>query len=73
MESKYLEFIEVKDTGKTKVWQIISKTSGFILGHIRWWGAWRQYCFFPSPETLFNIQCMQDIQNFIKQAMQERK
>ena len=47
-ESKYIEFDLVGDTGKTEIWNILSKASEFILGQIRWYGPWRQYCFYPS-------------------------
>ena len=72
-ESKYLEFDKVGSTGKTEVWNILSKTSGFILGQIKWYGAWRQYCFYPSPNSIFNIGCMDDIKKMINELMSARK
>ncbi len=72
-ESKYLEFFRAGYTGKTEVYDILSKSSGFILGHIRWYSPWRQYCFWPSSQTVFNVGCLQDIQTFIAELMAERK
>lgn len=72
-ESKYMEFNKIGDTGKTEIWDILSKSSGFILGKIKWYGPWRQYCFFPSGNTVFNNGCMQDIQKAIKELMNKRK
>lgn len=72
-ESKYLEFFKAGHTGKTEVYDVLSKHQGSILGHIKWYGAWRQYCFWPSPETIFNPDCMADIIEFIKELMAERK
>ena len=72
-QSKYMEFDKVGDTGKTEIWNILSKSSGYILGQIKWYGSWRQYCFFPSGQCVFNIQCMNDINNVIKELMAERK
>lgn len=40
------------------VWQVQSVRSDIELGQIRWHGAWRQYCFFPSAETIFNNDCL---------------
>jgi hypothetical protein len=36
-----------------------------------WYGAWRQYCFFPSEEMIFSSGCMQDIIKFIQNLMEE--
>ncbi len=65
--SKYIEFDKVGSTGKTDVWNILSKRSGYILGKIKWYGSWRQYCFFPAAETVFNKTCMEDVIKFIKE------
>jgi len=71
--SKYMEFDKVGDTGKTEIWNIISKSSEFILGQIKWYGPWRQYCFFPSPNSVFNNGCMEDIKKFIGELMSARR
>ncbi len=73
IESRYMEFDKVGDTGKTEIWNIISKSSGFILGQIRWFGAWRQYCFYPSANCIFNTSCISDISGMIKELMAQRK
>ena len=71
--SKYIEFDMVGDTGKTEIWNIISKSNNFILGQIRWYGPWRQYCFYPTPHTVFNPTCMEDISKQIKELMVKRR
>lgn len=73
VKSKYMEFDKIGDTGKTEIWNILSKSSGFILGKISWYGPWRQYCFLPSPNSVFNNSCMSDIQKFIKILMEDRR
>lgn len=76
MESEYLDFEEVANARpdmKTKVWAVRSKRHGNVLGFIRWYGAWRQYTFWPSEGTIWNPQCMADIQTFINGRMAERK
>ena len=64
-ESKYIEFFKVASLPKTDVYNILSKRSEFILGQIKWFGRWRTYCFFPASESVFNNECLKDIQNFI--------
>ena len=73
LESKFMEFDKAGDTGKTEIWNILSKSSGFILGKIKWYGPWRQYCFFPSGNSVFNIGCMDDIKKAITELMDRRK
>ena len=70
----HLEFVETKDTGKTKVWNVRSSHAPKPkLGEIRWYWAWRRYAFFPEPNTLFDVRCMSMISKFISDQMDERK
>ena len=71
--SKYLEFKQVPYEGKTKRFNIISKNSGDILGRISWYSPWRQYCFSPAFETIWNKDCLNDIQDFLQHLMDGRK
>jgi len=64
--SKYLEFKELESKPKTKVIEVISKIHGDRLGIIKWFGRWRQYAFFPWKETIFNVECLNDIQSYIR-------
>lgn len=73
-ESEYLSFIEDDHyEGKTRLIHIISKRHLSPLGLIRWYGAWRQYAFYPEDGTIWNPQCMYDVQEVIKALMDERK
>ena len=72
--SKYLNFQQCFDfKGKTKRFEIVSKSSGDALGRISWYPQWRQYTFSPAYPTVWNVSCLQDIQNFINELMEERK
>lgn len=73
MISKYLKFKQIPFKGKTKRFEIISKSSGDILGRISWYSNWRQYTFSPSYPTVWNKDCLKDIQDFIQQLMLERQ
>lgn len=72
--SKYLIFEEDDHwERKTKRIVVVSKRKLTVLGDIRWWPPWRQYVFFPESNTLWNVECMRDIQECIKRLMDERK
>lgn len=71
--SKYLEFVQIPFEGKTQRFEVISKTHGFMLGRISWYSSWRQYVFSPSYETIWNRDCLKDIQDFLQNLMDERK
>jgi len=71
--SKYLEFKQIAHEGKTKRFEIISKNYGYSLGRISWHGAWRCYTFSPAFETIWNKDCLKDIQDFLNNLMTERK
>ncbi len=72
--SKYLRFdFAEKQKPKTSVHNVIGRFSGTHLGQIKWFSRWRQYTFFPLPNTAFNIECMNDISEFIQGLMDQRK
>jgi len=72
--SKWMYFSLYENTGKTLKYNVYTKDETPIkLGEIRWFGRWRQYAFYPEPQTVFEKQCMQDITNFLLNLMQERK
>lgn len=71
---KYIHFEEADSTEKvTSVWDCLNNTSVFTLGMIKWYPGWRQYCFMPIGKTVFNKGCLEDINDFITQLMDERK
>jgi len=71
---KYLIFRPVNNPNrKTEIWSVDSKSGGFSLGQIKWFGRWRQYCFFPARDTVFNTDCMKDISAKIKEVMARKK
>lgn len=74
--SKYLSFEDNLLLGKgkkTKVILVISKRSDHVLGEIRWYGSWRQYVFFPAPQTIWNPECLRDVNECIARLMAERR
>jgi hypothetical protein len=71
--SKWIEFKEVHDTGKTKIFHVVSKDDGFVLGSIYWLASWRKYVFSPSRYTLFEKTCLEDIILFLNGLMMKHK
>lgn len=54
-------FFEDEPTGadrRTRIVTVRNRRSGDELGKLKWYGAWRQYCFFPAPQAIFNVTCM---------------
>lgn len=74
MSSLYLDFRRgmFSKTGKTKIVSIYSKKYGNLLAEIRWFGRWRQYALFPEDDTVFNFECLENIQDEITRLMNER-
>jgi len=66
--SKYLEFLLLEKKPKTKVIEVASKLHLYNnrLGIIKWYSRWRQYAFFPETGTIFNTECLNDIQSYIR-------
>lgn len=75
-ESEYLKF--ERDPGEeqgrtTQVWLVISRRHDVVLGRIAWYGRWRQYVFYPEPDTVWNPACLEDVNRVIKRLMAERR
>ena len=64
-EPKWIRFVEGRpERGrKTKIWTVHS-LDGPVLGLVKFYGAWRQYAFFPEFPTLFEPRCLRDIADF---------
>ena len=70
---KYICFRFMDRLIKTEVWACLNEHSGCQIGTIKWYGRWRQYCFFPFGNTVFSSGCLNDINDFIRQLMEARK
>lgn len=68
-ESDYLIFERdsIREEGKkTQFWIVTSKRSREVLGRVQWYGPWRQYCFWPEGNTIWNTTCLEDIQDLLQ-------
>lgn len=68
LSNEYFYIIkEVKDNRKTPILHICSKLSRNEIGIIKWYGAWRKFCFFPHPDTIWDEKCLTALNNFLIQ------
>lgn len=65
---EYIHFTLAGGTGKTSVWACRNNKSGAELGLVRWNGAWRQYCYYPSADAVYSEGCLKDIAVFLDQV-----
>ena len=63
--AKYIHFKKIEDKPKTSVWSCLNNSGDYQIGIVKWNPGWRQYCFFPEPDMVFSIGCMEDICKFI--------
>jgi hypothetical protein len=48
-----------------EVWSLNGNSLQYLLGEVRWYGAWRKYDFSPAAGTRFEEVCMGEISEFI--------
>ena len=72
-EYQYIHFIKKAEKPKTSIWSCRNNRSDNELGEIKWYSAWRQYCYFPTVQAIYNVGCLENINHFISQLMTERK
>lgn len=61
-----IEFFPVPAARKTKVWQVVND-GGTVIGHVKFWPAWRQYILDPHPNTVWSHECLSIAVSFLKQ------
>jgi hypothetical protein len=66
-EYKYITFVLSDRKPKTDVWKCMNKRHGDELGIVKWYGPWRQYCYFPSCQAVYSKGCLDDISDFVVQ------
>lgn len=71
----YLDFKRVAPLPpkKTCTVYVHSRRHGDLLGVIKWYGAWRQYAFFPEAGTVWNPDCLDAVNGCIRGLMAERR
>ncbi len=64
---EYMFFEVIGEKPKTKVWGCFNNKTKIQLGVVKWHSHWRQYCFFPVGDCVFNDSCIDDIIHVLKQ------
>ena len=70
-EYKYLTFVEIESTGKTKRYTALSDDT--VVGNVQWYVPWRKYCYNSLNGVIYDASCLADVQDFLNQLMQEHK
>lgn len=73
MMNQYINIIQTRENPKTNIYTVYNKQYETTLGIIKWYSAWRQYCFYPWTNSIFNKDCMRFIADFMDILMKERK
>lgn len=61
----------IKPGAKTRQFSVKAK-NGSLVGYIKWWASWRQYCFFPL-NSIFDPKCLREVAEFCEQATSVHK
>lgn len=74
IESEFIYISKVElPKRKTPIYKLYSMSNHDIkLGEIKWFGAWRQYCFFPEGDTVFDRKCLTYINNFLEEVNKKK-
>jgi len=73
---EWIEFNELKDfKRKTKIFEVINKSTKYYLGMIEWDNGWRQYVFIQRIDELVKMgrSCEKQIADFLYYLMEQRK
>lgn len=76
---EWLEFIKLPKTNKqakTDVYAVKNKQTKAIIGEIKWYSAWREYCYMyydPNEELILAPSCLEQMARFIRGLMRKRK
>jgi hypothetical protein len=70
---RFNRYVEDPKPRKTEIWLVANADNGAPLGYIKWYGAWRQYCFFPISNCVFHKGCLEAINRKIESLMDARR
>lgn len=69
---KYIYFKLTEKKTKTNVYECRNNASDDLLGIIKWYPGWRQYCYFPTCAAVYSKGCLDDIRDFIDKITREK-
>jgi hypothetical protein len=70
-QPRWIRFRKVPSGGATNRWAV-ETLEGNLLGHVSWFGRWRQYSF-SSLEAWYEPRCLRDLANFCESQTREHR
>jgi hypothetical protein len=70
--NKHIVFMPKETPTQTKLWVVWNTLAGCPIGEVKWYTAWRHYCFFPYNGSVFSDRCMKRIWEFVKSQNESR-
>lgn len=64
---KYIHFVNALDADKNPSFMCYNNKNDSVLGWVEYYKPWKQYVFEGKGGCVFNISCLNDIANFMKQ------
>lgn len=74
-KSSHLFYVDdgpVKPGAKTRKFNVFNLRH-VLVAHVKWFGAWKKYCFFPLDSMLFDGNCMREIAEYCDLVTKEHK
>lgn len=62
---KYIHFVKLRHTPNFAVFSCRENESKIETGQVKYYPAWRQYCYFPGDLTTSGVRSLKDIADFI--------
>ncbi|MBL7942475.1 MAG: hypothetical protein JNM00_06900 [Flavobacteriales bacterium] len=74
-ETTWLNIIrQPRPSGRlTDIYFVMTRDEHHKIGEIKWYGAFRQYAFFPEGNTVYEKQCLGDLSKALQMLMDARK
>jgi len=47
--------------GRTTRYRVMAKRPHHIIGWVRWYGPWKEWCFLPLEGTIWSADCLRDV------------
>jgi len=72
---QYFDIIaeQFKPGRKTQDFVIVNRNAKIVIGTIKWYGPWRQYCFYPVSDTVWSAGCLEGVFEFLNEVKQTRR
>ncbi len=68
-ESRYFKIAEKKTATarpkRQRIYEVLKKPQGYRMGQIKYFGSWKQFCFFADPDQAFNSDSLRLVAGFL--------